>query len=108
MSSYPPARFNYRQGLYGIKKRQFAALDDLDLLCEINIFLKLFVAWPMSPLSKAPDVVLGILQPRWNVVKYIDFYDTLEVVKQTRKLFNKSLKFEYWQKDKILQLISKK
>ena len=106
--SYPPARFSYRQGLYGIRKWQFAALDNLDLLCEISIFSS--CSWPgLSHLCrKHLTWCLEILQQRWNVVKYIDFYDALKVVKQNRKLFSKSLKFEYWRKDKILQLISKK
>ena len=92
---------------YGISKWEFARLDDIYLLCEISI----------SSSCKCPGLCrssrqhltwcLEILQLRWDVVKYIDFY-VLKVVKENKKQFNKSLKFEYWRKEKILQLISRK
>ena len=87
---------NFVLGLYGIRKWQIARLDDLDLLCEISIFSSCL--WPglCRPCRKHLIWCLDILQQRWNVSKYIDFYDALEVVKQNRKLFNKSLKFECW------------
>ena len=93
---------------YGISKWEFARLDDIDLLCEISIFSS--CKWPglCGSCQQHLTWCLEILQLRWDAVKYIDFYDALKVVKENKKLFNKSLKFEYWRKEKILQLISRK
>ena len=35
---------NVRQRRYGIRKYQFEALDDIDLLCGINIYIFLLLA----------------------------------------------------------------
>ena len=93
---------------YGISKWEFARLDGVDLLCEIIIFSS--CKWPGLRGSCRLHLTwcLEILQNRLDDLKYTDFYDALKVVKENKKLFNKSLKFEYWCKKKILQLISRK
>ena len=47
---------------------------------------------------------------RWDYTRYIDFYDALEVVRDNRKLFNKSLYFESDQRKKqhITELLCRK
>ena len=99
---------NDRKGLYGIRKYQFAALDGIDLLCVISIFPS--CKWPglCGTCRKHLTWCLEILQLRWDVVRYINFYDALALIRDNRKLFNSNLKFEYWRKIYILQLISKK
>ena len=93
---------------YGISKWEFARLDDVDLLCEISIFSSCKWCGLCGSCRLHLTRCLEILQLRWDAIKYIDFYDALKVVKENKKLFNKSLKFEYWHKNKILQLISRK
>ena len=80
---------------YGISKWEFARLDDVDLLCEIIIFSS--CKWPGLCGSCRLHLMwcLEILQNRLDDLKYTDFYDALKVVKENKKLFNKSLKFEY-------------
>ena len=99
---------NINEGRYGVRKYQFAALDDIDLLCEISIFSSFL--WPglCGACQKHLTWCIEILQQRWNVEKYIDFYDALRVVRENKILFNCLLKFEYWRKEKILKLICKK
>ena len=93
---------------YKMSKWEFARLDDVDLLCEITISSS--CKWPGLCGSCRLHLTwcLEILQNRWDDLKYIDFYDALKVMKENKKLFNKSFNFfEHWRKEKILQLISR-
>lgn len=97
----------FRKCLYGTKKWEYARRDDIDLMCEISIFSS--CSWPglCPPCRKHLTWCLEILQ-RWNYIDFIDFYSVLEVTRKNRRLFNKSLKFEYRRKRWINKLISKK
>ena len=100
---------NVRQQRYGIRKYQFEALDDIDLLCEINIyscclhqpglcvFCRKFLTW-----------CLEILQKRWDLNKYIDFHEALKIVKDNRILFDRFLGIHNLRKSFLIHLISKK
>ena len=106
----PKERVNFNKGIYGVRKWQFARLDDLDLLCEISIFST--YSWPGSctVCRKYLRWCLEVLMNRWDYTRYIDFYDALEVVRDNRKLFNKSLYFESDQrkKQRITELLCRK
>ena len=100
---------NVRQRRYGIRKYQFEALDDIDLLCEINIysyclhqsglcvFCRKFLTW-----------CLEFLQKRLDLNKYIDFHEALKIVKDNRILFDRFLGIHNLRKSFLIHLISKK
>ena len=93
-------KVNFNKGVCGVRKWQFARLDDLDLLCEVNIFLT--CSWPggCRVCRKYLTWCLEILMDRWNYIRYIDFYYAPDVVKNNRKLFNQSFNFESAQRKK--------
>ena len=99
---------NFGRGIFGIRKWQFGCSDDIDLLCEICIFSNCSWSRLCRVCKKYLRWCLELLQDRWNTEKYIDFYDALQIVRDNKKPFCKSLKFEYWRKEHIIQLISKK
>ena len=101
-------KVNYDKGLFGIRRWKYVNMDDIDLLCEISIFLSCTLPGKCRPCKKHLKWCLKILQRRWDYVKYIDFYNALEVVKNNKQFFNDSLEFSYWKKDYIQQLISRK
>ena len=101
-------KVNYEKGLFGIRKWQFAHLDDIDLLFEISIFSSCLMSGQCRPCRKHLTWCMEILQERWNYIDYIDFYSALEVIKNNRTLFNDSLRFCFWRKNCIRKLISRK
>ena len=101
-------KVNYDKGLFGIRRWKYVNVDDIDLLCEISIFSSCKLPGKYHPCKKHLNRCLEILQRRWDYVKYIDFYDALEVVKSNKQFFNDSLEFNYWKKGYIQQLISRK
>ena len=102
------SKVNYARGLFDIGKWRFSRMDDINLLCEISIFLS--CSWPglCRPCKKHITWCLEMLQLRWNCIEYIDFYSVLELIKNKRQFFNDSLEFNFWKKDYIRQLISSK
>ena len=100
-------KVNYAKGLFGIRKWRFSRTGDINLLCEISIFSS-FWSGLCRPCKKHLTWCLKILQLRWNYIEYIDFYSVLELIKNNRQFFNDSLGFNFWKKDYIRQLISRK
>ena len=86
-------KMNLNKGLFGVRKSKFQRLDDINLLCEINILSSCEMSGLCRPCKKHLTWCLEIVMLRWDYIKYIDFYSALEVVKNNRRLFNDSLKF---------------
>ena len=102
------SKVNYAKSLFGVRKWRFSRTGDFNLLCKISIFSSF--SWPglCRPCKKHLTWCLKILRLRWNYIEYIDFYSVLELIKNNRQFFNDSLGFNFWKKDYIRQLISRK
>ena len=103
----PKINTNCQKGLFGIRRWQYARPDDIDLMCEISVLSSCTLPSYCRPCRKHLAWFLVILMLRWNYIQYIDFHSVMEVIKNNRRLFNKSLKFSF-DKDYIRQLILRK
>lgn len=80
-------------------------LDDIDLLCEIGVLSNCKEIGRCCPCRHLLRFCISILMNRWDEFRYINFFDAMKVIKNSRKLFMTSIVLDHRVNKKIKKLI---
>lgn len=80
-------------------------LDDIDLLCEIGVLSNCKEIGRCCPCRHLLRFCISILMNRWDEFRYINFFDAMKVIKNSRKLFMTSIVLDHRSIKKIKKLI---
>ena len=87
---------------FGVTRWQYKELDDIDLLWEIGVSSNCKDIGQCHTCRHLLRFCISILMNRWDKFRYINFFDAMQVIKNTSKLFKTSQVLDHWTSKKKL------
>ena len=93
-------RIDFERNSFGVTKWMYKELDDIDLLCEIGILSNCKEIARCHPCRYLLRFCVSILMNRLDEFRFINFFDAMKVIRNSRKLFTTSTVLDHWVNNK--------
>ena len=82
-----PSRIDLHSKTYGVTKKEYEMLDDIDLLIEVGFLIQCEAVDRCGTCRKLLRFCLKILINRLDEIRFINFFDAIEMVKNCKSFF---------------------
>ena len=97
-----PRRTDLHSKTYGVTKKEYEMLDDIDLLIEVGFLIQCEAIDWCGACRKLLRFCLKILINHWDEIRFINFFDAIEMVKNCKGIFKMVDILEHWRLNRIV------
>ena len=89
-------KLDFRRNSFGVTKWMYEELDDIELLCELGVLSNRKQIATCQPCRHLLRFCISILINRWDEFRYINFFDAVKVIRNSKNLFATSIVLDHW------------